>query len=66
MTDREPMLVDSNVLIYLVDPSDATKHAVARRLLEEIIRHPQNYVVATQNLREFASVALKKMGLDYP
>ncbi len=66
MTDREPMLVDSNVLIYLVDHSDATKHAVARRLLEEIIRHPQNYVVATQNLREFASVALKKMGLDYP
>ncbi len=60
-----PFLVDSNVLIYLVDPSDATKHAVARRLLEEIIRHPQNYVIATQNLREFASVALKKIGLDY-
>ena len=65
MTNEEPMLVDSNVLIYLVDHSDATKHAAARRLLEEIIRHPQNYVVATQNLREFASVALKKMGLDY-
>ncbi len=53
----EKFLVDTCVLFYLVDKNDAEKHRKASRWFESL--KGENFFVSTQNLREFASVALK-------
>jgi predicted nucleic acid-binding protein len=51
-------LVDSNILIYLLDSSDAQKHNLAITWLESCF--DKMIFVSVQNLREFASNCLNK------
>lgn len=53
-------LVDSNVLVYLVDSKEKKKHSIALRWLGNIKDDLNSYFISTQNLREFVSIALKK------
>ena len=53
-------LVDSNVLIYVVDDADKEKHIKAQKWFEQIAENIDLYYISSQNLREFASVLLKK------
>jgi predicted nucleic acid-binding protein len=43
--------VDTNVLVYSLDPNDARKHAIAREVLDPASSH--DLVISTQVLSEF-------------
>jgi len=56
MTER--FLVDSNILVYLIDTADESKH---KKALEWLLTSSSlNVFVSTQNIREFANNCLKK------
>ncbi len=56
---NEKMLVDSCLLVYFIDPREKEKHEKTVGWFKE--RLPaENLFVSNQNLREFASVAIKK------
>ena len=50
--------LDTNVLIYAFDPSDAIKHAVAGKLLQKALRG--GWPVAAQVYGEFFSATVRK------
>ena len=52
MTER--CLVDTNVLVYAFDESDA-KHAIAETILKDLVNSGRG-VVSVQNLTEFSRV----------
>ena len=52
-------LIDTSVLIYLVDAKEEKKHLKAIEWFESIFESNE-YFVSLQNLREFAFVAKKK------
>ncbi len=54
------VLVDSNILVYLVDASDSGKHSSARNWLESNQNNLSHFFVSTQNLRECSAVLIKK------
>lgn len=56
----ETVVIDSNILVYTFDLTDKVKHEKARKLLAEIQQSPANYVACLQNIREFASVLIRK------
>lgn len=49
-------LIDTNVLVYRMDPTDPAKQARAQTILDEGMRH-QSIVLAHQTLVEFMAVA---------
>jgi len=53
--------VDSNVLVYAVDPRDAAKQRQAKAIVKAA-RDQAAYVISAQVINEFASVALSKLG----
>jgi predicted nucleic acid-binding protein len=55
-------LVDTCVLVYLIDKTDKGKHEKAKEWLKSI-EGRDNFFVSIQNLREFSSIALKKSSL---
>jgi len=57
-------LVDTNILVYLVDATDKKKHEKAKMFLDKIIQHPEIFVVSLQNLREFSSVLINKKKIN--
>ena len=57
------MLVDTCLLFYLVDKTDAKKHDKTRGFFLSF-KQKENLFASTQNLREFSSVAWKKSGLQ--
>ncbi len=57
----EEFLVDSNILVYAFDISDAGKHAKASTLLEKMLLEGNGFLSA-QNLAEFHSIATEKTG----
>ncbi|MEK6854564.1 MAG: PIN domain-containing protein [Nanoarchaeota archaeon] len=52
-------LVDTNVLVYAVDPSDGFKHEIANELFESALEKNGKFAVSTQILAEFANVCIK-------
>ncbi|MGI6589262.1 MAG: PIN domain-containing protein [Candidatus Iainarchaeum sp.] len=56
MTER--FLVDSNILVYLIDTADELKHEKALEWLSN--SYSLSIFVSTQNIREFANNCLKK------
>ncbi len=52
-------LIDTCVLIYLIDNSNEKKHKIAASWFESIIDNKE-YYISIQNLREFAYVSKKK------
>ena len=67
LTEKKPItgisVVDSNILIYLVDATDKAKHEKAKKFIETIKNNPQNFAICLQNLREFCSIAIRKKNL---
>lgn len=51
-------LIDTNILVYAVDPSDPVKQARAIQLLDEGLRH-QSIVIAHQSLVEFMAAVTR-------
>ncbi len=60
MGDRA--LVDTNILVYLIDKTDEKRHRKAKEWFKSI-KGQENLFVSAQNLREFSSIALKKSSL---
>ncbi|EAR23425.1 PIN domain-containing protein [Nitrococcus mobilis] len=56
------VFVDTNVLVYSVDPSEPSKRDASRRILLELARTGE-IVTSTQVLKEFYNIALRKIGL---
>jgi predicted nucleic acid-binding protein len=55
-----PTFVDTNVLVYAHDTSEATRRPVAVELLEELW-HSRSGILSTQVLSEFYVVATRKL-----
>lgn len=53
--------IDSNVLVYAVDPRDARKQQKAKSIVKSA-RDQASYVISAQVINEFANVALGKLG----
>lgn len=49
-------LVDTNVLVYALEPSDELKHEIANELFESLISGEENLAVSTQILSETLNV----------
>lgn len=56
-------LLDTNVLVYAVDRSDAKKNAKAVSIVQAALRGRRDYAVSSQSLSEFANVAFRKLAL---
>jgi len=54
-------LLDTNVLIYSLDPRDIPKRNRARAVLEHVVER-SNAALPSQVLAEFANVSLRKLG----
>ena len=52
--------IDSNVLVYVADDTDAEKQRIARSVVEQAISST-DFLVSTQVLNEFSSVLFKKL-----
>lgn len=55
------IFIDTNILVYSVDKSDAVKRTSARNQLKSI---KNNGVISTQVLQEFYVAATKKLGVE--
>lgn len=62
MKESDKSLVDSCVLIYLVDKCEAEKHEHALKWFEE--KGKTNLYISNQVIREFASVCIRKAKLS--
>ena len=56
-------LLDTNVLVYAVDRSEAKKNAKAVSIVQAALRDRRDYAVSSQSLSEFANVAFRKLAL---
>lgn len=65
MKISEPLLLDSNVLVYAHN-EDAPFHSQAIKLVTEVIKGEIFGVLSSQNLLEFYSVITDKRRLDSP
>ena len=52
--------IDSNVLVYVADDTDAEKQRIARSIVEQAISS-DDFLVSAQVLNEFSSVLFKKL-----
>lgn len=65
MTD-EPMLIDTNILVYAFDADSGEKCTIAKDLLARCWRNEARYAVSTQNLAEFSAVVREKVPRPVP
>ena len=63
MTEFDPKLffIDTNILVYAYDTTDAQKHLIAKNLLERCWKKEVVYTLSAQNLAEFFVVATRKI-----
>lgn len=52
--------IDSNVLVYSVDPRDAVKQRIAKMIVMSA-RNSGDFIISAQVINEFANVALNKL-----
>ncbi len=60
---KDKILVDTNILVYLIDETEEEKHLQALDFFKKI-QNKENYFVAFQNLKEFSNIARKKAFLS--
>ncbi|RYG48724.1 hypothetical protein EON79_03600 [bacterium] len=59
MPTRDSDLIDTNILVYSIDPKDSRKHHIAKSLLTSI---PDNdLVIPIQSIQEFCDIAIRKL-----
>ncbi|MEK6971035.1 MAG: PIN domain-containing protein [archaeon] len=59
-------LIDSNILVYAANASHDSRHREAKAFMDEVMRQPDEFVIAQQSLREFAAVAIHRSLLPLP
>jgi predicted nucleic acid-binding protein len=59
------VFVDTNIFVYAQDKADTVKQAKALELIRDLAEDGR-IVISTQVLQEFASVAVRKLGLLLP
>jgi len=52
-------LLDTNILVYAFDKSEAEKHEKAKKLIEACIARKEQFYLSTQNISEFYHVITK-------
>ncbi|NQE46603.1 hypothetical protein C5S31_11340 [ANME-1 cluster archaeon GoMg2] len=62
----EICLIDTNILVYAYDESEAKKHEICKRLIDECWRLKEKYSISLQNLSEFYVVITKKIENPVP
>ena len=55
------VFLDSNVLVYAVDPRDKRKMRIAKDIVSSALRGHRNCAISVQALTEFVNVAIKKL-----
>ena len=55
------VFLDSNVLVYAVDPRDKRKMMVAKDIVSSALRGYRKCAISVQSLTEFVNVAIKKL-----
>lgn len=60
MPENEIFLLDTNILIYAYDKTEARKHEIAKNLIIKCLAGKQKLAVSSQNLSEFFSVTTAK------
>ena len=55
------VFLDSNVLVYAVDPRDKRKMRVAKDIVSSALRGYRKCAISVQTLTEFVNVAIKKL-----
>jgi predicted nucleic acid-binding protein len=58
-------LVDTNILVYLIDSEEKRKHEKASQWFNNLQREKKYYFISTQNLKEFSAICLKKTKLGH-
>ena len=61
---KDKVFIDTNLLIYSIDPRNKAKQKKARQLLKDIIVGDVG-VISTQVIEEFFVVATKKLGISH-
>lgn len=56
------IFLDTNILVYSVDPRDAVKQRIARSIVFEAV-DSETFLISAQVLNEFANVAVRKLNL---
>lgn len=56
----EPVLIDTNVLIYSLDTVDVQKHSMAMDFIGQRLQKRHEIVLCDQNITEFFAVAKKR------
>lgn len=59
------ILVDTNILVYLLDKKEAKRHEKTLQWFQNLKRDKNSYFISLQNLREFSSICLKKTKLKH-
>lgn len=57
----EPVLIDSNILVYAFDKSEPEKQKICTELLDECWDGAREFAVSVQNLSEFYVIATNKI-----
>ncbi|MBI4162137.1 MAG: PIN domain-containing protein [Candidatus Aenigmarchaeota archaeon] len=60
MTEDRVFLIDTNILVYYYDMSEAEKHKIVNDLINKCWKREAYFAVSTQNLSEFFSVTTRK------
>lgn len=53
--------LDSNVLVYAIDPRDKRKMMIAKNIVSSALRGYRQCAISVQTLTEFVNVAIKKL-----
>ena len=56
--------IDTNVLVYLADRHDVSKREIAKKVVADAMRKPEEYLLGAQTLAEFSNVCLRKFDMD--
>lgn len=60
MNENNIFLIDTNILVYNYDSSEAAKHAVAKSIIDKCWGNKTKLAISSQNLSEFFSVVTSK------
>ena len=55
------VFLDSNVLVYAIDPRDKRKMGIAKDIVSSALRGYTKSAISVQALTEFLNVAIKKL-----
>ena len=49
--------IDTNVLVYIADKHDVDKREIAKKVVSDAMRSPEEYLLSAQALAEFSNVS---------